>query len=345
MIYTEDYKSNISVETYNKVGDDLWCYDPDDYVYNTYIEKCGIDINVSKTKEATERNLCGEFVSRSINYGHDVSRISANICRAVRKNPLDIPQLALHLEERECLIDIPLREILKHCKVKEKHLRTYVQTFYILCKLYPKEGLSLLMKSLYKEFPDIIYEDRLITIIKTFGIDSIKDSFNSYLVSKLLNSIIEKQGKIFDSASEFDSSDILSQRQEPDKLWLTFEPIGLMTSKYLMAKSFGAFNELYASSSFEKVEDIIFALGKTDQAMTFKELGVISTSGEVWRPKATKLYNFVKNLVVLDDEYFDHQYIEDRTSEGIHYLASPLEMLIDDPIFTGVSRKVIGIIK
>jgi hypothetical protein len=182
MSYTEDYKSNISVETYNKVGDDRWCYVPDDYVYNTYIEKCGIDINVSKTKEATERNLCGEFVSRSINYGHDVSRISANICRAVRKNPLDIPQLALHLEERECLIDIPLREILKHCKVKEKHLRTYVQTFYILCKLYPKEGLSLLMKSLYKEFPDIIYEDRLITIIKTFGIDSIKDSLTHTLL-------------------------------------------------------------------------------------------------------------------------------------------------------------------
>jgi hypothetical protein len=59
-----------------------------------------MEISVSKTKYADLKNLCGEFVSRNLNHGQDVSRISANICRAVGKNILDLPQLASHLKER-----------------------------------------------------------------------------------------------------------------------------------------------------------------------------------------------------------------------------------------------------
>jgi hypothetical protein len=193
----------------------------------------------------------------------------------------------------------------------------------------------------------MVAEDLLISVIKTFGIDSLKDSFNSYQVKLLLNSIIEKQGKIFDAAVEFDSSDILSQRAKPETLWLSDEPIGLMTSKYIMAKSFAAFNELYAYPDFRNVEDVLSALGKTDQAMTFKDLGVISTSREAWRPKSTKLFNFVRNLVVLDDDYHcDHQYLDDAFYQnGVHYFGISNEFQIDDPIFTGITRKVIGIIK
>jgi hypothetical protein len=348
MVYKEDYQMSISATTFNKVGDDLWCYDPDGYILDTYTEMCGISINQSKTKFADANNICGEFVSRSLNYGRDVSRISANICRAVKKNPLDIPQLALHLAERDCKFTIPLRELLLNgCKVKKQHLRTYVRTFYVLCELYPKDRFTLLKKSLKEEFPDLIAGDNLITLIKTFGIGCLKDSFNSYQVKHLLNSIIDKQGRIFDSASEFDSSDILTQRAEPDKLWLSLEPLGLMTSKYLMAQSFGAFNKLYAYPDFSNVDEVMSALERTDKAMTFKDLGVISTSGEAWRPKATKLFNFVKHLVVLDDVDHCCSYYDESKPfiDGTHYFAIPIEYQIDDPIFTGINRKVIGTIK
>jgi hypothetical protein len=215
MIYKEDYQIDISVSTFNKVGDDLWCYDPSDIVLNTYTNMCGIDINVQKTKFATQENLCGEFVSRSINRGVDVSRISANICRAVRKNILDLPQLAYHLEERGCNFILPLREIFHNSKIKEDRLRGYLRTFYVLCDLYPRSGLNLLKKSLHEEFSDDIYGDEVISIVKTYGISVIKDSFYSYLVLQLLNSIADKSGRIFDSAAEFDSSEVLLQRNDP----------------------------------------------------------------------------------------------------------------------------------
>jgi len=222
MIYKEDYKINPTIETYNKVGDDLWCFDPSEHVYNTYTEMCGISINVQKTKSATEGNLRGEFVSRSLNYGKDVSRISANICRAVKKNLLDLPQLAVHLSERNYGNIIPLREIFDDCKVKEYHLRNYLRTFYILCELHPRSGLSLLKKSLEEQYPVEIYGDQLITIIKTYGVVSIKDSYYSYLIKSLLNSISEKMGRIMDSveliSDEINSSAVLLSKAEPDKL-------------------------------------------------------------------------------------------------------------------------------
>jgi hypothetical protein len=63
-----------------------------------------------------------------------------------------------------------------------------------------------------------------------------------------------------------------------------------------MAKSFSAANKIYAAGDLTKVSDVITVLEKADQAMTFKELGVISTSPsqEKLRPRTTKLFNFVK---------------------------------------------------
>lgn len=180
---------------------------------------CGIDINRHKTKDASENNLRGEFVSRSLNNGKDVSRISANICRAVKKNILDLPQLTVHLSEREYNKVLPLREIFIDCKIKKDRLQSYLRTFYVLCELHPKSGLQLLKKSLEEEFADDIYSDELIAIVKTFGVESLKDSFHSYLIKSLLNSISEKLGRIMDAVEEsnFNSSILLLQRAEPDK--------------------------------------------------------------------------------------------------------------------------------
>jgi hypothetical protein len=133
MVYKRDYgMAELTSDLLAKVGDDLWCHDPLDYVYMAYTRDLGIDINISKTKNATEENLCGEFVSRSINYGHDVSRISANICRAVKKNILDLPQLAYHLQERGYEFIIPLREIFLSCHIKEDHKRKVIRALYLL---------------------------------------------------------------------------------------------------------------------------------------------------------------------------------------------------------------------
>jgi hypothetical protein len=345
MIYKEDYKRNISVTTYNKVGDDLWCYDPDGHILNTYTQICGIDINLSKTKSATKENLCGEFVSRNLNYGVDVSRISANICRAVKKNILDVPQLALHLSERDCEFTIPLRELFAINKIRSNKLqKDLVRTFYLLCKLYSRPGFKLLQKSVREEFPEIYYEDDFINIIKTFGVSSVEDSYNVFIIDALYKSIQAKTELVFDSASEFDSSEILSGRCEPELLWTNNEPIGLMTSKYILAKTFRSLNELYAYPEFKESSDVLSALEKTDQAMTFKELGVISTSGEVWRPRATKLFNFVKHLVVL--ELYTSISADDISpvdfSEGNRYLATTNVVSTNDPIYKGTNLNMIG---
>jgi hypothetical protein len=178
---------------------------------------CGVSINQSKTKSATRENLVGEFVSRSINNGADVSRISANICRAVRKNILDIPQLASHLHERNYESMIPLKGIFDQLRLKEGHVLNLIRTFYVLCRLYPRQGLNLLENSLKDNYPDIIWGDEIISTITSHDISYIKDSYNLYLVSQLLISITDKAGRIFDSTTEFDSSEMLAQKAEPDK--------------------------------------------------------------------------------------------------------------------------------
>lgn len=184
MVYEQDYNIKLSVDTFNKVGDDLWCYDPSDIVFNTYTKMCGIDINIQKTKSADLENLRGEFVSRSINHGKDVSRISANICRAVKKNLLDLPQLTAHLSERGFVDPLPLRAIFRDCKIKEKHLLGYLRTFYILSELHPRSGFDLLRKSLEAEYPDEIYSDSLLSIIKTYGVSCLRDSYHSFLIKQ-----------------------------------------------------------------------------------------------------------------------------------------------------------------
>jgi hypothetical protein len=347
MVYKEDYQMNLKKVPFNKVGDDLWCFDPDGKVYDTYTIMCGIDINQSKTKNATEGNLCGEFVSRNINYGYDVSRISAKICRAVHKNILDVPQLACHLEERNYESVIPLQEIFKHEGLKEKHVLNLLRTFFLLCSLYQgRTGMKLLKNSIKESFPEFYYEDEIVVRVKTYGISYFKDSFNVFAVKHLLKSISDKSAAIFDSATEFDSSDILSQRAQPDMWWLsTDEPIGLLTSKTIMARSFGALNSLWSAPTFEESANVVDELTKVDQAMTFKELGVISTTGEVWRPKTTKLYNLVKNLVVqvaLSPHDRDHVVVTNEFSEIVPDVVSKVILPYGDPIFGGTNPKVIG---
>jgi hypothetical protein len=150
-VYYKFYKINLRQHKpnqpllFNKVGDDLWCYDPENYIYNFYTKDLGIDINLSKTKEVTDTNLVAEYVSRNLNYDVDVSRISTNICRAVGKNLLDLPELARHLEERD-VHSLPVKRIITG---KSKDFTLFVRTFYILANMYPdRPGMKLLLREI-----------------------------------------------------------------------------------------------------------------------------------------------------------------------------------------------------
>jgi hypothetical protein len=219
MIYKQEYKMLPNKSTYNKVGDDLWCYDPDGHIYRTYTQICGMSININKTKTATEGNLCGEFVSRSINNGIDVSRISANICRSVKRNIIHLPQLVSHLSEREYNSILPLKSIFIDCSVHDRlHWNSLIRTFWVLCKLYPNRNLELLEKSLEESFKSEIDNDEVITILKLYGVGILSDSFNSYLIKSSMDDIINKGYKIVDSCSEYDSSKQLLEKTLPDNI-------------------------------------------------------------------------------------------------------------------------------
>lgn len=111
-----------------------------------------------------------------------------------------------------------------------------------------------------------------------------------------------------------------------------------------MARSFAALNAMYAAGTFENVGQIVQTLQTTDQAMTFKELGVISTSGEVWRPKATKLYNFMTRVDLIDltaHRDTDISVMHSACSEGHQFLCTSID-IPSDPIFNGINRKIVG---
>jgi len=301
MIYTEQYKLPFDRTNVNKVGDDLWCYDPDNYVKDTYTKECGIDINISKTKLATENNWCAEFVSRNINHGTDVSRISANICRAVTKNVLDLVQLATHLEERGHKTHIPTDEIFNSLKLKGYHLECVIRTLYLLTIIYEgKVGTTLLRESLAKYNRVFILNDPILESINTNPdlLSKFKQSYKVFMITRLLNSIISKSEAAFDATIEYDSSAELLSYKEPGVYWSTDESIEYVTSRYILAVSYEAVGkELYTIDMDLELDQMIERLEHINQCITFKELGVISTGEIPWRPKATQLFNFVRSLV------------------------------------------------
>jgi len=181
MVYKEEYHKNMLQDRSLavKVGDDLACYDPKRYIYNTYTKILGMEINMSKTKTCTDENLCCEFVSRNLNYGKDVSRVSANICRSVRKNFLDLPQLSSHLSEREYGYTFPFKSLMQISGVKERDYLIYIRTFIILHLLHPRSGLEIMYRSIHDDFPDLVYGDRILSLCKDpEGLLVFKDSFN-----------------------------------------------------------------------------------------------------------------------------------------------------------------------
>jgi len=121
--YSDEYerrsKSRDFTDLFNQIGDDSWNQDPDGTVRKDLIELVGMPINLSKSKFSTDENLVGEYVSRNINYGKDVSRISLNLCRQVGKNFFYLPDLIKHLEERTVSFDI--YRLIEFLRARVKH--------------------------------------------------------------------------------------------------------------------------------------------------------------------------------------------------------------------------------
>jgi hypothetical protein len=63
---------------YGKVGDDLWIYDPENLIPETYL-KINLPINFSKSKTFCKAGSIAEFCSRTFWNGVDVSRISPKV--------------------------------------------------------------------------------------------------------------------------------------------------------------------------------------------------------------------------------------------------------------------------
>lgn len=312
MIYRQHYNIVPSEETYNKVGDDLWCYDPDKHLLKTFTEEMGMEISIPKTKEATGNNLCAEFVSRNINRGLDVSRISANICRAVQRNVLDLPELAKHLaERREDSKPINIKSILNLAGIKPESELTYVRVFYTMCKMYQnRPGMNYLMYSLIDSYLDVIKTDEFICFIKSDrGLEMFKNSYYLYSGSKLLNSIVEKSEQIYSDSSKFETSSQLSSFSDPSEWWLDqTESLALKTSKMALSQSSTAHDEIY-----DKNTDSELAISKLERilrSLTFKELGVISSTQRPLRPTVTRIFNLIKTVVVLTEEKARDDFIE-----------------------------------
>jgi hypothetical protein len=339
-VYERDYNiKNITPDLFEKVGDDLWCYDPHNYILNCYTKELGLEINLNKTKEATTNNLVGEYVSRNLNWGFDVSRISANICRAVKKNILELPELCRHLNERDVpFYCLPLRKILEASIKGEKSL--YIRTFMILTLLKPDvTELDLLRKSLERDYGHFIASDPIISMLKNNIGDreSLHRRFLVESISETLCDLEDQMKKIFKSqipgyecsldliedsikANSFKYADIASDHS-----------LAYTTSKFVLAKCYRLLNDIQSlskkgkdtkqekspmvvkSSKYElpvqvvikitELESLFDSLSSILQAMTFQELGIISRdhTAKPYRPTTTKLFNFVSRLVFLPD--------------------------------------------
>jgi len=344
-IYKEDYKIDIfKCRTngnilFNKVGDDLWCYDPQMKVHHHYTKTLGMDINLGKTKQATSENLCGEYVSRNLNNNRDVSRISANICRAVFKNILDIPELARHLAERNVTY-LPIKKIFEVCRVEDPtHL---LRVFYLSCLFFPsREGYSLLKYSIRRDYLHFIAGDPVISLLQGENIKNLKYAFLIREIEGILPLIQEKMKHIFSTRLDgyecsldliSDNTKGMSFKYRNDST--LNENLELITSKWIYAKCMRLINSLSfvleskpihqpeltpmvtkASEQEQKIvkltqlEHVFNELNTILQGLTFKELGRIGTDKKPYRPTTTKIYNYVKILKPLDnyEPFFDSQ--------------------------------------
>jgi hypothetical protein len=227
---------------FNKVGDDLWCYDPDNIIFDYYTKVIGLEINLNKTKSTNSHsNYVGEYVSRNLNYGQDVSRISANICRAAYENPFGLFEVAKHLLERGVGTLIPMDYI----RNNRKDYPDIIKALYLYSEMYPSPASMLINKSIKASFKDLFRCDPLLLMIKADRslLENFKRGAIIHSIFSTLGSIIDKWELLNSDFHqnidqyEYNGSDPLSEQSIKDRTFKyneeEFEELNLYTSKYL----------------------------------------------------------------------------------------------------------------
>jgi len=102
--YPDKVAANPRESLYNRVGDDLWIWDPDEKISDAIANEYLMPINKTKSKYASDENLKGEFVSMNMNHGKEVSRISMRVMLDMKGDLFNLPRLISHLEERHELV-------------------------------------------------------------------------------------------------------------------------------------------------------------------------------------------------------------------------------------------------
>jgi hypothetical protein len=178
-IFVRHYQIKHNNKYWGEVGDDMGCHDPEGHVLETY-KFLDIPINLAKTKTSTDENLCMEYVSRNVNLGKDVSRISARNCQALEKNLLDITSLVLHLHERTEVFDYELLfKNLRSLKTSKGNPRWKFRSWEILYKtlvlnniIYPDEVLGSIAIPLYKALKETTIVNKELILFSDIKIDS-----------------------------------------------------------------------------------------------------------------------------------------------------------------------------
>jgi hypothetical protein len=267
MLYVEEYGHSIKKNKstlYNKVGDDLWCYDPENYIYIFYTKDLNLGINIMKTKSVSPDNNVGEYVSRNINNSKDVSRISANICRSIQKNILNIPELARHLEERD-VNSIPVKKIIRLTNRKNEFL--IVKTLYILTLMKPyEEGMHLLKIALLEDYGTEIHSDPLLALLKdpdnlnvfkhTFLIDQIQGILP--LIEIRMQTIFKAQMPGYECTLDFikQHTKEFSFKYRDNSVIGHDESLPLITTQYTLAKCYRLLNSVFKLRTIPDLEDV-----------------------------------------------------------------------------------------
>lgn len=206
-IYETHYKDmNTDQKIWSQVGDDMFCHDPDGKVLAVY-QQLDVPINLKKSKVATEQNLVAEYISRNINRGHDVSRISAKVCHSVGLNLLNLTSLYNHVSERCKIFDWELflkRLLLNPGKPKrlfKDHIIVNLWKILIVFNYIYKDGCLL---DLSMKLDQVLRGALMLTVKEMSFLDYFVKSKDDSLILMRLAVIERDLRRIFDEIIKLD---------------------------------------------------------------------------------------------------------------------------------------------
>lgn len=187
-----------------KVGDDDFVSnDPKGAFYFYYTKKLGLDINLTKSKFSRGDNMLAEFVSRNINYGEDVSRISIKVIRNCYKNVYNIPNLVKHLSERSQLnVKELASELYNHCGFKDHVWENFACSMALESGIEPEFWFETHAMEFIEGLPDSVNHSEKIRYISD-NLYEFEESYLLYCLMSHLDEISERMDIIAREVQEF----------------------------------------------------------------------------------------------------------------------------------------------